>query len=612
MTKSERAVGTVRRPITLALVAALVCWMLALAARDVRAESAAQIPISKAPELLKLADQAGFKTKELSHCERKLLRLAPIGKFAVCGPNMNDKDPQNDPSKSDKWAPSRQIRAELIRWLCVDEAARKLIDPKGIRIYGAKVMDPLDLDFVSVPFPIWIVKSRILSPMSLEEANIEALNMGGTWTGPITADRLTTRGPIFLRYGFHAEGGVDLQRATVGGDLDCHDAIFIKQHPKTHGFALNADRIKVAGNIFLQNSKATGEVWLPGATAGGNLEVDNGIFSNPGRRALTADGVTVAGYVFLRWGFTAMGEVRLLSATVGSDLDCRGAIFTPGSKLNAERARISGEFWWTGISDGSNSADTDHVNPNVRLDLTGAHAASVTDDENSWPEHLALNGFTYDRFEITTDTGAAVPRDADSRLAWLHRQDSSRGLATQPYEQLAKVLDSEGDEPGARQVRIAMEDDLRTRLPWYRQIWPWVLKWTIGYGYEPWIALWWALGFVLLGYPLFALGYCVGVIGPTDHDAFVDFQQAKLSPAYLPFSACLFSLDTFLPIVNLGLKERWMLNPNLAPPANVRNRFPHLARWLEPALRTYWLLHVFAGWVLITLFAAGFTGIIRR
>jgi len=611
-----------------ALTVALVCGASVLIARQAHAADASppQIPISRAPELLKLAAKAGFKTKELSACERKLLEAAPIGKYAVCGSNQDDSDPENDPSKSDKWSPSRQIRAKLIRWLCVDEAARKLIDPKGIRIYGAKVMDPLDLESASVPFEIDVEHSRILSTMSLMEANIEGLDLGGTWTGPLIADRFTTRGPIFLRHGFHAEGEVDLKRATVGADLDCQGAIFIKQHPKTHGFALNADRIKVAGNIFLKNSKATGEVWLVGASVGGNLEVDNGIFSNPGRRALTADGVTVAGYVFLRWGFTAMGEVRLLSATIGSDLDCRGAIFTPGSKLNAERARISGEFWWTGISDGSNSADTEHMNPNVWLDLTGASAASVTDDENSWPRpgHLALNGFTYDRFEIN------APRKACQRLEWLRRQNSRQELATQPYEQLAKVFESEGDERGARQVRIAMENDLLPKLSWASYLWRQVLRGTVAYGYKPWRALWWAFGFVLFGYLAFALGYRAGVIAPTGKEASAKFQSDKtLLPGYQPFNAFVYSLDTFLPIINLGLKDQWMPNPNLPDPKStqpptkgtwlgdfVGAHSPPLDHWRffnsGRALRGYLWIHLSAGWVLITLFAAGFTGIIRR
>ena len=554
----------------------LVCAISVLVAREAgaAASSPPQTPVaSNADELLNLAEKAGFK--KLTDCEQKLLEAVPIGAFAYC---QSTNDEENDPSKGDKWPEPRQIDGWLIRWLCVDDAARKLIDPEGIQIYGAKAIDPPDLDYISVPFRIDIEHSRILGPMSLIEANIEALNLNGTWTGPITADRLTTRGPIFLSDSFHADG----------------------------------------------------EVRLLGATVGGNLESEKGTFSNPKGYALSADGIKVAGGLLLKEGFNATGEVRLNGAAIGGPLECIGATFTPGSWMNVERARIAGEFWWTRISDGTKNSKPYHKNPDVWLDLTGASAASVTDDEDSWPVpgKLFLNGFTYNHFELATDTGAAVPHDADSRLRWLRLQDRSTGLATESYEQLATVLEKSGDERGARQVRIAMEDDLRGNLLWYRQIWPWLLKWTIGYGYEPWIALWWALGFVIVGYLSFALGYRAGVIGPTDKEAFRDFQAGRLSPGYQRFNAFTYSLDTFLPIINLGLKDKWMpdaiYNPNpKALEGTWLGDFVGHRRWLNwltrrrffnsgRALRVYFWCHLLLGWVLITLVVAGFTGIIRR
>jgi hypothetical protein len=100
-----------------------------------------QAPIAEASQLPTLADEAGFK--DLSDAERKLLEALPLGEFAICSPNENDDDPENDPSKGDHWPESRRIRAGLIRWLCVNEAARKLIDTRGIQIYAANVIEPL-------------------------------------------------------------------------------------------------------------------------------------------------------------------------------------------------------------------------------------------------------------------------------------------------------------------------------------------------------------------------------------------------------------------------------------------------------------------------------------
>jgi hypothetical protein len=74
----------------------------------------------------------------LSESEKKLLRHAPKGEIVSCGPNLNDQDPRNDPSNSDNWEDSREIRAELLTWLCVDQVASKIVDSRGLVVYAAK------------------------------------------------------------------------------------------------------------------------------------------------------------------------------------------------------------------------------------------------------------------------------------------------------------------------------------------------------------------------------------------------------------------------------------------------------------------------------------------
>jgi len=707
-----------------------------------------QTPAASTPDaLLALAEKAGFKN--LTICEEKLLKALPIGEYAVCGPNRDDRDPANDPSKADDWPETRQISAKLIRWLCVNKAALGLIDPKGIEIYGAKVPDPLDLDFISVPFEIDIEHSLLSRGLSLLGAEMGALFlMGSRLSNPVgdalNADSAKVTGSIFLRKGFSATGEVVLRAATVGGNLDCEGGVFSNPNGTAltannadikgavflnNGFsatgevdfgsatvgsaldceggtfsypnetALSANRADVKGSVFLSNGfsatgevdfgsatvgsaldceggtfsnpnktalsadgadikggvflrnrfSATGEVVLRGATVGSNLECDGGIFSNPNGTALDADRVEVAGYLFLRNGFSASGEVNLLSATVGSDLDFTKAILAPQTFVEAKSARIAKTLWWTDIRTSASDSVGDKRPRDVTLSLIDATAGSLIDDESSWPKsgQLFLSGFKFDHLEARPSTGAITTRDAASGLKWLRLQNTENGLPTEPYENFAKVLESQGDDSGARLVRIAMEDDLRATLPWYRQIWPSILGVTIGYGYEPWLALWWALGLVVFGYCSFSLGYQAGVIAPTDKDAFAEFRQGRLPVGYQPFNGFVYSLDTFLPIINLGIKDRWMPDPSLTPGATplgvasksdssietkplvetwlgnfLATRFPSFVnspaffnRWFFKSgrgLRFYYWVHLLLGWVLVTLFAAGFTGIIRR
>ncbi len=67
--------------------------------------------------------------------------------------------------------------------------------------------------------------------------------------------------------------------------------------------------------------------------------------------AITADGATITGGLFLTEGFTATGEVRLLGAQINGQLACHGAtlINPDGNALSADRATITGSVF---LSDG--------------------------------------------------------------------------------------------------------------------------------------------------------------------------------------------------------------------------------------------------------------------
>ena len=209
---------------------------------------------------------------KLTAAEIKLLQAAPKAEVAVCGPNANDDDPANDPSKAGEWGEARQIRADLIRWLCIDRHAKELVDPKGIRAYAAKIPEALDLSYVAVPFSLTLWNCRLMGPANLRDVGIPELDFQGTWVRSLAADRANVRGTVFLRNGFHAEGAVRPLGAQIGGQLDCGNATFknpLQPGAAGTGVALNADGIAVTGDVFLQNGFSTeGEVRLPGAQIG--------------------------------------------------------------------------------------------------------------------------------------------------------------------------------------------------------------------------------------------------------------------------------------------------------------------------------------------------------
>ena len=182
----------------------------------------------------------------------------------------------------------------------------------------------------------------------------------------IRADRiawLCTEADASARVSHH---GIQVKAARIEGELDLRDAEVgfslyfescavlnrINLHgaqvknlylPGTHTRALKADGLKVGGPVLLRNGfKADGEVRLVGATIGSNLECDASEFTKPEGYALIAAGVKVDGDVFLRNAFKAQGQVCLLGATIGGALDCQKGEFTnrDGKALNAAQIKV--------------------------------------------------------------------------------------------------------------------------------------------------------------------------------------------------------------------------------------------------------------------------------
>jgi hypothetical protein len=611
-----------------------------------------------------LEELAREKFGELSEAERRVLRNAPNGTTADC---RRDLGGGGEPEKADgtpkapdeKWPDTRNVRADLIRWLCIDREAREQVDPRGVWIEGARITGRLDLSFTNVLFPLGMLGCRLDRLLNLRWAKMPTLNLGGSWTRAIAADGLNLEGNIFLRNGFHAEGEVRLLGATIGGDLDATGGTF--KNPK--GNALNADRAKISGSVFMKQGLdadgvvknkfvAEGEVVLLGATIGGNLEADGGTFKNlksdknPNATgdALKADGINVTGAVFLRNDFSAEGEVRLLGATIGGDLDAtRGTFKNPnrdalsadgieahgnaflrdkfvadgqvrlhGAEITGqlevddawldalvlESAHVTGPFLWRKIHKDPHP-DFPDKKWKPSLDLTNAKVGALVDEEASWPEKggLRLDGFVYDRIyagptDAKAPTDARVPIDAAARLRWLGLQPAKLGFRPQPYEQLIAVLRQMGHEHQVAKVAIAKQWELRKhgRLGW----WGWTkncfLYLAVGYGYRAWLAFIWLLVLVVLGSCVFSRAHSANVLVPSEHAAYADYEKSKmeeLTPAYPRFHALLYSLDVVSPF-DLGQKSHWRL-------------IESIGYW---RYEFYSLFQLFFGWVLLLVAAA--------
>jgi hypothetical protein len=492
-----------------------------------------------------LERMAREKFGNLSHAELLLLRSAPGRELDWAGPRDDPDDPSNDPLHAQSWGPERTIRAPLLVWLSSDSAATALVHPSGAGIKAARIVGPLDLSYLTVAFPLTLIRCSIRDGVDMSNAHLRAIDLRASATGPIIGNMATIDGDVRLTFGTYEQAL--FYRATIGGTLD-----------------FSAARVQSTDSP-----------------------------------AISAIDSSIGGDALFHQGFATDGMVDFRLARIGHALSFNHAKFfgTQDNGLNAERTRIDGSFYWVAIT----------LTPRTQLDLADAHAAELWDDQSSWPApgNLMLNGFQYDGF------GGDSPADARSRLAWLRRQP--RGFHAQPYAELAKALVAAGESDDAVKVDIAQRVAQRreTGLGWPERAWNALLQYTIGYGFIPLRALWWIMGFVALGTALFAWGYMMRLVSPTEEAAYESFMKNGTVPPHYPrFNAFVYSLENFLPVVDLHQGEYWRPNPphgaagHLHPDLQKRPRAGAFLRW-------YLWIHILAGWILTPLLAAGLSGLIH-
>jgi len=565
--------------------------------------------------------------------EQKLIEATATGGCA----NLGTCDPDTDnPANGALWAADRTIRAEVIRNLCAGVNPNWQVHPRGISVGRAKITGQLNLGRTSIPHHLRLINCHFDSQIDLRWAETRTLDFSGSCIPAIYGDSLVVRGDMSLSKCIVREGEVRLVRAQIHGNLNCSHATV----RNSTGPAFNADWIDCKGYVLLDHVKTRGEIRLVGAAINGDfscigaimenqdhvaLRADcvkagyvylsggftakgrvrltvaeigrdliciGGTFENPNGEALSTDHLHARGCVFLSKGFTARGEVRLLNMRVESDLRCDGATFENSGKtaLSAQNMKVVGTFRWRDLN----------KRPSGRVIFSHATVGQLEVDSSGWPEpgNLELDGFVYDTF-----TGTKTPTSSKDREEWLKLQPRFR---PQPYEQLVSVLRRMGYEEQARRIAIAKQDALLRsgelrKLDW---LWQWTKKITISYGYRPWLAILWMVGFILLGSAVFWSARENDVMKPAKERVFMDqnYQKSGKPPSAHPeFQPFLYSLDVFLPIVDLHQESYWLPRP-----------VPAWPYWLSWCYVAYMVFHIIAGWLLTTLLVVGLTGLVKK
>lgn len=616
--------------------------------------------------------------RELTTAEQRLLDCCKTGEHAFFG--MAVPDTPND---------ENSIDAALIRYLLLGGCDENPVSPIGVRVIGAYISGVLNFEGCETALTLVCAFCQFSDEPNFMDAEIGHLNLQGSHVPGLKGHRMRVKRDVFMRGDFKAGGTVNLSAADIGGQLACSGCTF----DGAGNTALNCDAIQVGADVFLSDGfKAVGLVNFVGATIGGQFACSGGTFDGgriDGKQqtALNCDAMQVGADVFLNGGFKATGQVDFVAATIGGQLACSGGTFDGAGitalncgamqvaesvllrerfkaigAVNFIRANIAGNlqcenltlkgdfiaekmcvgaaFTWRGIA-GKQDA----------ISLRDAQVGVLADDLESWgnAEHLLLKGFTY---------GALDNQFRDfpfqKRLEWVgrsycadHQQpegneeivvidaDKER-FEPQPYVQLAKVYEADGQRGAAARVREEMERRLRRSeyvkarlgiagrdyleerriLARPKAGLDWVFGQVFGYGHAPMRGVGYAVLLVCMISFFYAFVWDRGQFAPNsdiiltsaDWRVFAD-DETVVNPAaawsadkagtdYESFNAIGYGLDLFLPLDALGQEAAWA-------PSKDRGALGAWGFYLR------WVVQ-FLGWVFTGVLAAALTGIIGR
>ena len=524
------------------------------------------------------------------------------------------------PAKPD---PSRVVRAAFLRFLMLggEEGCRP--HEKGVRISGAWITGVLDLEACLISRDIGLSNCHFEASPVLRAAIINRLFLDGSSLPGLEAERMEARGGVYLR-GAQVLGEIRIPEARLGGNLEC-DGVTVRV---TGGYALNAEAIEVR-SIFARGSTLDGGINLSGAKLVADFDCTGAAMSRTDGTAIAAAEMENRGGIILKKTHID-GETKFTASRIEGDLDCTDAVLNNpgGNALDMSRMEIKGAFFLDG-----------DARPSGTLVLTGASIGTIHDKESCWPRKgdLLLNRCRYGGFINS-------PVDARSRLDWLSRQTPERwgeDFWPQPYEQLASVFREMGHVEDARAVLIVKER-LQRRARRSRASNPVlravllvqdvVLAATVAYGRQPLLAFVWLCLFWAAGVAVYANADRLGALKPNSAvvlrspewtlcgvdrsdqrflpvtqqlaNGRADAGQSQLAcfreqwevSSYPEFNAWMYSLDTLLPVIEIGQKAFWRPDPPKPGGTLAIN---------------YFYFQSVIGWALSLLAIAGFSGLVK-
>jgi hypothetical protein len=440
---------------------------------------------------------------------------------------------------------------------------------------GTKILSPL-------PFSLDLRFAKINGACSFENGFTTAGGLflyGAEITGELrfadciiasaTDARRIKASAIHISKGFRSESRIEFYGSKIGGDITVIDVSLAAESP------LAFASIEAGGLLHVLRSTLLGTIIADGASLS-LIRIENSDIGNDAGIALHLENARIRGSLILQHtnvrGGIFVGGTEFQGDLVMSDYLLEGSAARPA--IDATGAVIKGAY------------RTTRARAPVRgaVRLRNCKIGSLEDNPDGWPSDgsLEVDGLTYDRMPGV---------DAKARLKWLALE---RGFHSQPFEQLTKLLRSQGDNSDAADVAIAKWRKRRSlKLDSVgRRYWDRFLDVMSGYGYRPLRPLTGLLAVFLAGAIVFSFGY--------DHRGFCPSgtkPSCEASSGHPEFNPWIYSLESLVPVGDFGQKRSWVIRGNSED---------------AELLEGYSVLHRALGWLFALLLALAPTNILRR
>jgi hypothetical protein len=377
-----------------------------------------------------------------------------------------------------------------------------------VDLIGAHVGGQLNLNQSKVSGALYMNSLRVEQSLVMDNAEFADVNLMYAHVGSLELYGPKVTGTLYMN-GLQVDrdlvmdnaefARVDLIGAHVGGKLSLNES---KVTGTLYMNGLQVDRNLVMQGRFadvelngahmrsldLNGSKVTGGLEMSGLQADGGLFMrDKAEFAKVdllGARVsirLSLSGSRVTGTL----NMTGLQVDDLFMSDNAEFADVNLNLAHVGGQLNLKGSKVTGKLDLSNTEIGALYLDSAQWSYGGSLILRDAKVGSIPALADAWAPNLDLDRLTYRSVRAT-----------DKYEDWLGRFDH---YAPQPYDQLASVVQSQGDSALATQIRYSGRERQRSEAGDGTWVWLTALKLLIGYGYYPYYAMYWVIGLVLAG-----------------------------------------------------------------------------------------------------------------